>query len=219
MGLFFLGPPLPEEPTVKRTIAFIDGQNLFHAAREAFGYSYPNYDPTKLAQAVCDAQGWKLQQVRCYTGIPDAQDDSFWNHFWTRKLAQMGRQGVWTYSRSLRYRDRTVTLPDGRQHSYRAGHEKGIDVRIALDVAGLALDNAFDVALLFSQDQDLAELGDEIRRIIGRERRWVKLASAYPVSPTYSNRRGIDKTDWMPIDRRTYDRCLDPRDYRSKQTS
>ena len=32
------------EPSVKRTIAFIDGQNLFFAAKEAFGYSYPDYE-------------------------------------------------------------------------------------------------------------------------------------------------------------------------------
>ena len=26
------------EPPTKRAVAFVDGQNLFHAAREAFGY-------------------------------------------------------------------------------------------------------------------------------------------------------------------------------------
>lgn len=35
---------MPPEPIVKRAVTFIDGQNLFHAAREAFGYIYPNYD-------------------------------------------------------------------------------------------------------------------------------------------------------------------------------
>lgn len=30
---------MPDEPPIKRTIAFVDGQNLFHAAKEAFGYS------------------------------------------------------------------------------------------------------------------------------------------------------------------------------------
>jgi uncharacterized LabA/DUF88 family protein len=204
------------EPSVKRAIAFIDGQNLFHAAREAFGYTYPNFDPKKLARATCDDQGWQLQQVRFYSGIPDSRDDPFWNHFWTGKLAQMGRQSIYSYTRSLRYRNQTVNLPDGRQHSYLAGHEKGIDVRIALDVVGLALDNAFDVAVLFSQDQDLAEISGEIRRIARREQRWIRLASAYPASPTYSNRRGIDGTDWIRIDRKTYDSCLDPRDYRAK---
>jgi hypothetical protein len=36
--------PVTAEPPVKRAFVFIDGQNLFHAAKEAFGYSYPNYD-------------------------------------------------------------------------------------------------------------------------------------------------------------------------------
>lgn len=51
---------MPHEPPVIRAVAFIDGQNLYHAAREAFGYTYPNYDVGMLAQAVCAAKGWQL---------------------------------------------------------------------------------------------------------------------------------------------------------------
>jgi hypothetical protein len=40
---------MPPEPATKRTIAFIDGQNLYHSVREAFGYTYPNYDVQTLA--------------------------------------------------------------------------------------------------------------------------------------------------------------------------
>ena len=40
---------MPTEPTLKRTITFVDGQNLFYAAKKAYGYPYPNYDPKKLA--------------------------------------------------------------------------------------------------------------------------------------------------------------------------
>ncbi len=29
---------MPTEPQIKRTVAFVDGQNLFHSARFAFGY-------------------------------------------------------------------------------------------------------------------------------------------------------------------------------------
>lgn len=205
------------EPQIKRTIAFVDGQNLFHAAREAFGYTYPSYDPKRLAEEICAAQGWHLQQVRFHTGVPDTRDNAFWNHFWTAKLAQLGREGVWTYSRPLSYQNKTVPLPDGTQHTYLVGHEKGIDVRIAIDVVSFASEEIFDVALLFSQDQDLSELAREIRRIARRDQRWIKLASAFPVSPTYHNRRGINGTDWLQIDRATYDRCLDPRDYRPKR--
>ncbi len=41
------------EPPLKRTFVFIDGQNLLHAAKEAFGYSFPNYDVAALARRVC----------------------------------------------------------------------------------------------------------------------------------------------------------------------
>lgn len=197
-----------------RAIAFVDGQNLFYAARDAFGYTYPNYDPLKLARAVCGTRQWRLDQVRFYTGIPAAQDNRPWNGFWNAKLAQMRRHGVWTYSRPLRYRTKMVRLPDGTTTSYRAGYEKGIDVRIALDVVSLALDRSFDVALIFSQDQDLSEVADEVRKIAKAGGRRLKIASAFPRSSTP---RGIYHTDdWIVIDRALYDRCIDPRDYRPR---
>ncbi|MDR0327235.1 MAG: hypothetical protein LBI05_02955 [Planctomycetaceae bacterium] len=37
-----------------------------------------------------------------------------------------------------------------------------------------------------------------------------------PVSPDYANDRGIDKTDWIPIDRTLYDQAIDPTNYRSR---
>jgi hypothetical protein len=119
---------LPTEPSTKRVVAFVDAQNLFHAAKEAFGYRHPNFDPIRLATGVCQGRHWDLTETRLYTGVPAASDDTFWNHFWTAKLAQMGREGVVTYSRALRYRQRV-----------------------------------YDVALVFSQDQDLSEVADEIR--------------------------------------------------------
>ena len=69
------GPGRPE-PAVKRTIVFIDGQNLFNAAKAAFGYSYPNYDPVLLADRVCADNGWTRTQIRFYTGMPGAAEDT-----------------------------------------------------------------------------------------------------------------------------------------------
>lgn len=146
------------EPTPKRAIAFFDGQNLFHCAKAAFGYAFPNYDPIALADLICRRYGWNREAIRFYTGIPDAADSSFWNHFWTAKGAQMGRQGVHVYTRPLRYRNKRVRLPDGSDYSFLVGEEKGIDVRIAIDVIRLAHKQEYDVALLFSGDQDLSEV-------------------------------------------------------------
>ena len=128
----------------------------------------------------------------------------------------MGRQGVFTFSRSLRYRARVVKLPDGSEFSFLAGEEKGIDVRIAVDVIRMAHRREYDVALVFSQDQDLSEVAEEIRVIAREQSRWIKIACAYPLSPTTRNRRGIQKTDWIAIEKATYDACLDRRDYRLK---
>ncbi len=207
---------MPADPPVKRTVAFFDGQNLFYAAKYAFGYSWPSYDPLKLAQTVCQAQGWQLTKTCFYTGVPRLDDDAFWNHFWTAKLARMGRIGIQTFSRHLKYRNQTVRLPNGGTTMVLVGNEKGIDVRLALDVVAAARNDACDVALIFSQDQDLSEVADEVRAISMQQNRWIKVACAFPVSPTYRNTRGINSTDWIRIDRTTYDGCLDPRDYRPK---
>ena len=204
------------EPVTKRVLGFVDGQNVFYAAKQAFGYSYPNYDPKRLTEVVAAAQGWTALGTRFYTGVPDQTDNPFWNHFWAAKLAVMGTQGVVSYSRPLRYRNQTIALPAGGTTAVLVGQEKGIDVRIALDIVRLARSREYDVALVFSQDQDLSEVADEIRAIARDQGRWIKIASAFPSSPTSRNRRGINGTDWIRLDRATYDLALDPRDYRPK---
>jgi len=57
---------------------------------------------------------------------------------------------------------------------------------------------------------------DEARAISIQQNRWIKLACAFPISPTYPNTRGVNKTEWVRIDRAVYDACLDPNDYRHK---
>jgi hypothetical protein len=128
----------------------------------------------------------------------------------------MGRRGVVVYSRPLVYRSKTIQVPGFGDYTFPSGEEKGIDVRLALDALDCAHRNQFDVALIFSQDQDLSELASLLRLVAGFQNRWIKIASAFPDSPTARNRRGINQTDWCPIDKATYDACIDPRDYRPK---
>lgn len=211
--------PVVAGPPQRRAVAFVDGQNLFHSAREAFGYRFPNYDPVALARAACTGRPWTVSQVRFYTGVPNPTDNAFWDHFWTAKCAAMGRQGVVVYTRRLRYHSWMVTLPDGTEHTIVLGEEKGIDVRIALDVIRLAHRRAYDVGIVFSQDQDLAEVAPEIQAIAKEQRRWIKLASAFPIGSDSRNPRGVNGTDWIKLDRAAYDQCLDPGDYRPRGPS
>ena len=210
---------MPAEPKIKRTFVFFDGQNLFYAAKEAFGYPYPNYDPRLLADTVCASNGWTVAGTHFYTGIPSASDKPFWNHFWMAKMAVMGTRGIRTFSRPLRYRNQTVALPDGTLTVTLVGQEKGVDVRIALDIVRFALESKYDVALIFSQDQDLSEAVKDVKKISTLQNRWIKCACAFPVSPTTPKTRGINGTDWIRIDRKTYDSCIDPKDYRPKKGS
>ena len=207
------------EPIKKRTAVFVDGQNLFRSVKDAFGYSHPNYDVKKLAEKICLDHGWDVEQIYFYTGVPDVQDNVFWNTFWVNKLAAMGQVGIKIFSRSLRYHNETIKLPNGNTYTHLSGREKGIDIRIALDIIRFAHKKLYDVALVFSQDQDLSEVADEIRVIATEQNRWIKIASAFPISPTYSNARGVNKTEWIKISRQIYDTCIDSRDYRASKQS
>ena len=52
-----------------------------------------------------------------------------------------------------------------------AAEEKGVDVRIAIDVIRMAHHQEYDVALIFSQDQDLSEVADEVKSISRQQSR------------------------------------------------
>ena len=102
-----------DEPTVKRAISFFDGQNLFRHAMAAFGHYHPNYDPVKLSDAVCRANGWQNHGVRFYTGVPDSNRDPMWYGYWKQRFLAMERAGIAVTSRPLRYQIENVALPDG----------------------------------------------------------------------------------------------------------
>ena len=208
-----------DEPRVKRAVSFFDGQNLFRHAKDAFGHHHPNYDPRKLAEAVCSASGWVNAGARFYTGVPSARRSPMWHAYWTRRLTAMRRAGVTVTSRTLRYRVERVRLSDGSVHEIPVAREKGIDLRLGLDVVRMARNAELDVAVIFSQDQDLAEVAREVRDIARAGGRWLKIVSAFPYGPEATTRRGIDRTDWFRMDREFYDDCLDPRDYRPRRVT
>lgn len=128
----------------------------------------------------------------------------------------LGKKGVNIYSRQLRYNKIAIQLESGITNYVYHGEEKGIDVRLAIDAVRMARRNEYDVCLLFSQDQDLSEVADEIRSISIEQNRWIKVASAFPLSSSSTNRRGINNTDWIPFEKSLYDTCIDPLDYRPR---
>jgi hypothetical protein len=90
-------------------------------------------------------------------------------------------------------------------------------VRLALDLVSRARKRQFDIALIFSQDQDLQEVVQEIADIAKEQDRWIRVVCAFSSGPKASSGRGIDKTEWFKMDQEFYDKCLDPWDYRPKK--
>jgi hypothetical protein len=177
-------------------------------------HHHPNYDPIKLHKTICDSKGWRPTLTRFYTGVPSAAESPMWSSYWSNRVIAMKRVGVHVTTRPIRYRKHTIIGTDGKEEVITTPQEKGIDVRLALDLVSLARKRQFDIAIIFSQDQDLQEVVQEIADISKEQERWITIACAFPSGPNASSTRGIDKTDWLEMDQGFYDQCLDPRDYR-----
>jgi uncharacterized LabA/DUF88 family protein len=207
--------PCPRAGVILRgslhTIVFIDGQNLYHGAKDAWRpippighskYSYPSYDVEKLADVlVSRVTGRILKQIRFYTGVPApnlGETEYFWHSFWTRKL------------RYLRSRD--IEVYKGRIDH---GQEKGVDVSIAIDLVKLTYEEQYEVAIIVSQDWDFGPAVRLAKEIAKNQGRQLVFESCFPIGPGTKSERGIPGTVWVPIEQATYDACYDPRDYRS----
>lgn len=160
------------------------------------GTPYPNYDAPLLATAVCHAKVWDLIGTRFYTGVPDPNDDPFGNHFWSGKLAVMGRMpGVKVFSRALRYRNQVVTLPDGTQSTFLKGEEKGIDVRIALDVIRMATGESSTLRSYSAKTKICRRLQGKS----GKSRESRTVGSRSPRRSPSAQRHGTDGASTTPI--------------------
>ena len=210
---------MPQRPEKIRVHTFIDAQNLYVAAKESFRYQLPNFDPIKLSQLATEMlPNRQLEQVHIYTGVHTREENAFWHDFWRNKLrAFEDNPQVKVFTKPLQYRDITVRDETGREFTVRRAAEKGIDLRIGLDLVRLAVNDAYDVAIIFSQDNDLEEAVNEVHAIRQYFDRWIYLESAFPEN---RNRppHGIRNTQWRIVTQEMYDRCVDQRDYRPYPT-
>jgi len=135
----------------KNLIIFIDRQNVYKNARDAFfSPSYPSYygqiDPLKLADLICQrtsATNVNLKQVRIYRGRPDSTKDPQTYKAHMKQCLFWQSCGVEVITRPLRY------LPSSKPQ------EKGIDVALAVDYVTMAVDGEYHIGVVFSTDTDL----------------------------------------------------------------
>ena len=133
--------------------------------------------------------------------IPVFQTQQFWHDFWSTKLRYLRSKGVYVYRGRVN---------PGRQ-------EKGVDVSLALDLVRLAYEQQYEASIIVSQDWDFGPAVRLAKRIAQAQGRSLVFESAFPFGPgSYSN-RGVPGTNWVRIDKATYDTCHDPTDYRPRR--
>jgi uncharacterized LabA/DUF88 family protein len=138
-----------------RVAVFIDLQNAYHCARDAFydenaPSRFGNFSPIGLAEVLAGKGpgARRVTFVGVYVGAPDPRRDPQGARAQSRRVAawQRASELVVVKSRGLRY-------PPGRPIS--DAEEKGVDVQFAIDAMVMAVRDEYDVAMLVSADTDL----------------------------------------------------------------
>jgi uncharacterized LabA/DUF88 family protein len=164
---------LSTKDSVKKTkvAVFLDWQNVYHHAREAFGLKdqptrFGSISPFRIAQTLAARGGrgaWgELVRVEVHRGFPSPRRQPDANRAVTRQNTAWKAESplVHPIFQNLRYR--TV---DGKV----VAEEKGVDVRLAINAVEYAVTRECDLAIVFSHDTDLLPVVDVISKLRGSD--------------------------------------------------
>jgi len=149
----------------ERVVVFVDYQNAYRAARNAFHdhLTDPHWagqiHPTALGALITTLSGEpdrEFRQVRMYRGLPSSAKDPKGYGAARRQFPPEALPHVAVTARPLRYPwDYPASKPE----------EKGIDVQIALDFVMMAVRGEYGVGVLTSGDTDLLPALEEVIRL------------------------------------------------------
>lgn len=201
-----------------RVVVFLDWQNVYKGAREAFcGYGAPHWEgqvhPLALGHIIAADSPYdrQLHQVRVYRGQPDATRDP-------RGYAANARQvATWRQTPLVDVIMRTLRYPYGWPDSHQAGQkpqEKGVDVALAIDFVSMAVAREFEVGVLMSTDTDLKPALEAVARLTPTQGTRAEVAAwSSPVG--HSRRLSISSRPlychWLSKD--AYDQIIDATSY------
>jgi len=158
-------------PETVRVAVFIDWQNVYMAARRAFGLERMpvgrgNFSPYRLSQLLAAANGrghaGRLVRVEVHRGLPSHQHDLRGYNAARRQAKAWKAENprvVMPKLRPLRYRNYPDQPPT----------EKGVDIALAVGAIEAKLRDHCDVVIVFSHDMDLLPLPEAIARLAGSD--------------------------------------------------
>jgi hypothetical protein len=202
-----------------KVAVFIDWQNVYKTAREAFGLeALPNergnFSPFQLARILAAGNGRgadvELMRVEIHRGLPNSSRDPTGFGANRRQATAWKREGgdvIVPRLRPLRYPPPYAAV--------QTPVEKGIDVQLALAVAEAILTHAADVAILFTHDTDLLPAVEMVARLKGSGR----IETAAWASRTFSQRlRQVAGVYHHSISGRVFELVETPVNYASPRT-
>lgn len=139
-------------PKTQRIKLFIDGSNFFFYCKEIGIPSYPKFDFEKLVKYLLKNR--KLVGKTYYIGAIRAKPND------PKVLKMMAKQmSFFSYLKKNGWKiNKGYLLRSKGKH-----HEKGVDVKLALDLVLGAVDDEFDVAILLSSDTDILPAVEQVQ--------------------------------------------------------
>jgi uncharacterized LabA/DUF88 family protein len=144
---------------LKQVAVFIDSQNVYMRARSIFRLNGKNHcegqiDPLEAGLIIAKKinLACELSYIRIYRGIPSNKIDP-------KGYGAVRKQtSKWSASPQVETVLRPIHYPRNWPNSdIKLGlpREKGIDVALAVDFVGQAVEGKFDIGIIFSMDNDL----------------------------------------------------------------
>lgn len=209
-------------PTTKRVAVFLEADDFYGLVKKVFNEKYIAFQPDMIAKEIVkvledrdeENTNWELVKTNVYVTHQGENDNPRWYRIW-RNLTNRWRQysSVFAHEWNLSTAN-VISRADNSIHSERAFSNDYAHTQLICDVMNALHEDEADVIVLITKDKSLSVLAQNIRQISYTKKRWLKVVNAFPyVKPengaTNSFHVGIDKTDWLHIDRAFYDRCVE----------
>ncbi len=209
-----------------RAYCFFDAENVFYALRKILKARHTVYSPNLLSETIIEIiqnnpdqlrlpvdrnlfkhNNIKIERIFYYRGEPNKEYEP-------EKYSNLQK-----IIRAMKVHDKNniltiKTLPFAYLHDVNENdkvnilhaREKGIDITIALDIYKYASEKQYDIALVFSQDQDLGAVLPYIRDVEQNQNKRIPIFSVFPRSEDNANMipLGIRKTNHIGYSYKDY---------------
>lgn len=178
---------------MEKVSIFIDSGNFYHLVLKKLNLKELEFDFNGFAKLLANGREITLEGKRFYVGTVREKGDGHESKEamknQTRLFSELINSGNWAIKTSkLRTRTERVRI-DNRvtnykqilgkgisELEYKRSREKGIDVKMAVDLIAGALDKKYDTAIIVSSDTDLVPAIDWIRKRLKKKVEYISFS-------------------------------------------